>query len=166
MAQGFARQVLPLGGVVVTRGEPKHRSWFSEGLHKAIADPEYYMTVAFTWGHRLAALLLPILALCLTLAYRKRRQYFIYDHLLVAMNLLSFAFLILAVAMVLPAFVLPYAMGMAGAWTLVNLYQTLRGAYSSSRVGAVLKTVLVWSFAVMSFCTLLAGLLVFTLTQL
>ena len=35
-------------------------SWWRAGLHKATANPNYYLTVLFTWAHRAAILLLPI----------------------------------------------------------------------------------------------------------
>ena len=107
----------------VQQGGKVHRlGWFREGLHRAIANPEYYLTVMFTWGHRLAIVLLPILGLSLALVYRRRREIFLYDHLLVAMNLLSFAFLANAAALLLPH---PWS-GRPWAWspygTPVNLF--------------------------------------------
>jgi hypothetical protein len=141
-------------------------SWWKDGLHKATANPEYYMMVLFTWAHRVAVLLLPIMGLSLALVYFTKRRYFIYDHLLVAMDLLSFAFLTNAVALVLPAPLTGWALGVATLWWPVNLFQTLRGAYGSSVVGALLKTAIVWTVTVFSFACLLTGLLVFSLTQL
>ena len=45
-------------------------------------------------------------------------------------------------------------------WTPVNLFQTLRGAYRSSILGAALKTLVVWWITVFSFTVLMIGLLV------
>jgi hypothetical protein len=146
---------------------PKKRMhWWTAGLHKATANPEYYLTVMFTWGHRLAALLLPIVGLSLALVYRNKPRYFIHDHLLVAMNLLSFAFLANAVGLILPPPLMFYWLGLVAIWTPINLFQTLRGAYGSSIFGATLKTLIVWATSVFAFLALLIGLLVFTLTQL
>jgi hypothetical protein len=122
--------------------------------------------VLFTWAHRVAVLLLPIVGLSLALVYAARRKYFIYDHLLVAMDLLSFAFLTNAVALVLPDPLTGWALLAATLWWPVNLFQTLRGAYGSSILGALAKTVIVWVATVLSFAFLLCGLLVFSLTQL
>jgi hypothetical protein len=88
----------------------------------------------FGWAHRLAVLLLPIIGLSLALVYVNRRQYFIYDHLLVATNLLSFSFLTNAFCMVLPMSAWPTAFGILSLWTPINLFQTLRGGYGSRLV--------------------------------
>ena len=145
---------------------PDQSSWFKAGLHKAKANPEYYLSVMFTWGHRVAILLLPIIGLSLALVYRNRPQYFIYDHLLVAMNLLSFTFLTNALGFVLPMPLMVWWFGLVAIWTPVNLFQTLRGAYGSTILGAILKTLIVWFITVFSFSCLLTGLLIFTLAEL
>ena len=62
--------------------------WFKDNLAKAVENPDYYLVVMFGWAHRLAVLLLPIMGLSLALVYVNRRQFFIYDHLLVATNLI------------------------------------------------------------------------------
>ena len=141
-------------------------AWLKEGLRKAVANPEYYLTVMFTWGHRLAVLLLPIVGLSLAFVYMMRRQFYIYDHLLVAMNILSFAFLTNALGLVLP---MPWQAGWFGLvaiWTPINLFQTLRGAYGSSILGAIVKTTIIWFMTVLAFTTLLVCLMIFALGQL
>jgi hypothetical protein len=146
------------------KAEAKH--WFQEGLAKAIANPEYFLLVMFGWAHRLAVLLLPIIGLSLALVYVNKRQYFIYDHLLVATNLLSFSFLTNALCMVLPMSAWPAAFGLLSLWTPINLFQTLRGGYDSSILGALIKTFVVWLISVTSFGFLVAGLMLFTLSQM
>jgi hypothetical protein len=144
----------------------KPGQWFETGLHKAIDNPEYYLAVLFTWGHRMAALLLPIVALTLALAYRNRPTFFIHDHALVAMDLLSFTFLINAVGFILPLPLMGPWLAIAALWTPINLFQTLRGAYGSSLLGAVLKTLFVWVATVSAFSILLVALILFTLGQI
>ena len=165
-------QGLPEGPPTVTsslaieQGGKVHRaSWLNGGIHRAVANPEYYLTVMFAWGHRLAVLLLPILGLSLALVYRRRREIFLYDHLLVAMNLLSFAFLANAAALLLPPSLVWPALGLVALWTPINLYQTLRGAYGSSRLGAVLKTVIVWWISVFSFFLLMTAVMLVALAE-
>jgi hypothetical protein len=104
--------------------------------------------------------------LSLALVYRRRRDLFVYDHLLVAMNLLSFGFLISAVGLVLPFAAMGWWFGLVGLWTLLNLFQTLRGAYGSSWLGATAKTLVVWTVTVTSAILLLTGLMMFVLTVL
>ena len=144
----------------------KKQQWFSDGLHKATENPEYYLTVLFTWGHRMAALLLPIVAMTLALAYRNKPRFFIHDHTLVAMDLMSFTFLTNAVGFILPLPVMGPWFVLVALWTPINLFQTLRGAYGSSILGAVLKTLFVWTATVSAFAILLTGLMLFTLGQL
>lgn len=139
---------------------------WKENVAKAVANPEYFLMVMFGWAHRLAVLLLPITGLSLALVYVNKRQYFIYDHLLVATNLLSFSFLVYAVCMVLPRSAWPIAFVVAGLWGPINLFQTLRGGYGSSIIGALLKTWVIWTIGVTSFGVLLAGLMLFSLSQL
>jgi len=140
--------------------------WFKSGVKKATANPDYYWTVVFSWAQRLAVILLPIVGLSLALVYRRRKGVFLYDHLLVAMNLLSFTFLTNAVGLILPTAAMPYWFGLVALWTPVNLFQTLRGAYGSSILGAVLKTLVVWSITVFSSLALLTGLLVLAVAEI
>ncbi|ADG11266.1 DUF3667 domain-containing protein [Caulobacter segnis] len=139
---------------------------FKEGLAKAIANPDYYILVMFGWAHRLAVLLLPIIGLSLALVYVNRRQFYIYDHLLVATNLLSFAFLTNAIGMVLPASLIGPWFAILTFWTPINLFQTLRGGYGSTVVGAIFKTLIVWFMSVFAFALLITALMLFTLTQM
>jgi Protein of unknown function (DUF3667) len=141
-------------------------AWWKTGVKKAVANPDAYWAVLFTWGQRVAILLLPIVGLSLALVYRKRREIFIYDHLLVAMNFMSFSFLTNALGLILPFSWMPYWFGFLALWTPVNLFQTLRTAYGSSILGAILKTLIVWSIAAFAFGVLLTGLLVLAVAQL
>ncbi len=142
------------------------KNWFKEGLAKAVANPDYFLLVMFGWAHRLAVLLLPITGLSLALVYVNKRQYFIYDHLLVATNLLSFSFLIYAILFVLPGALVPLFLGIVQLWAPINLFQTLRGGYGSSIFGALLKTFIVWMISMTSFGLLVGGLMLFTLSQM
>ena len=148
------------------KGSTIDPAWFQAQIAKALENPEYYFTLMFGWAHRLAVLLLPILGLSLTLVYANRRQFYVYDHLLVATNLLSFAFLTNALGLVLPWPVAKYWFLLLMFWTPLNLYQTLRGGYGSTVIGAVFKTGVVWFVSVTAFTTLLLALMFFTLSQL
>jgi len=158
--------------VVVSTDMPfsaKHtnrQTWWKAGIKKAADNPNYYWSVVFEWGHRLAVALLPILGVSLAMVYARRKDVFLYDHLLVAMNVLSFNFLISAVGLMLPPAWMGWWFLAAMVWSLINLFQTLRGAYRSSLFGAVLKTIVVWSIASFAFILLLAGVFVLALAQL
>lgn len=141
-------------------------SWMKAQVVKALENPEYYFMVMFGWAHRLAVLLLPIVGFSLALVYVGRRQFYMYDHLLVATNLLSFAFLTNALGMVLPASAAGVWFLILVFWTPINLFQTLRGGYGSSIIGAAIKTLIVWFVSVTAFSTLLVMLIIFTLSQI
>ncbi len=140
--------------------------WLKPRLKKAIDNKEYYLMVLFTWAHRLAFLLLPILAGLMALVYVRRRQYFIYDHLIVAMQFLSFVFLISAIAWIIPEPVRGWAILIASLWVPINLYQTLRGAYGSRWWTAVVKTLFLWCSTLVLFGALMLGLMTLALAEM
>ncbi len=144
----------------------KVKGWLVPRLKKALDNKEYYFMVLSTWAHRLAFLLLPILAGLLALVYVRRRQYFIYDHLIVSMQFLSFVFLISAIAWILPEPLRSWATLAATLWVPINLYQTLRGAYGSRRWTAALKTLFLWSSTLFLFSVLMTGLMVLALAEM
>jgi hypothetical protein len=147
-------------------GAPRSKAWFRTGIRKAVDNPDYYWSVVFTWGHRAAVVLLPVIGLSLALVYRRKKQVFLYDHLLVAMNLLSFSFLTNGLGLVLPLVAMPWWFSLVALWTPVNLFQTLRGAYGSSILGAILKTLVIWTITVTASLFLLSGILVLAIAQL
>ncbi len=141
-------------------------AWLNGHLRRAMANRDYFTMVLFTWAHRLAILLLPILAGLLALVYVRRRQFFIYDHLIVAMQFLSFEFLIFALAWVLPDPLQGTALWIATLWTPVNLYMTLRGAYGSGAITAGVKTLFLWFSTLLLFAALMVGLLTLALAEM
>lgn len=141
-------------------------SWLIEHGRKARASQEYFKSVAFEWAHRLAVLLLPIFALLLTACYFYKRQFYVYDHLVVSMHFLSFVFLISAIAYLLPQPLRGWGIFVASLWTPVNLFMTLRGAYGSGVVGAGVKAFGLWVASLALFCVLLIGILAVALGQM
>jgi hypothetical protein len=142
------------------------KGWLKPKLERAMANKEYYTMVLFTWAHRMAFLLLPILAGFLALVYIGKKGLFFYDHLIVAMQFLSFVFLISALAWILPEPIRGWAVLIASIWTPINLFQTLRGAYNSSIAGAVVKTAFLWTASVTVFTVMMLGLMTFALAQM
>ncbi|MBW8881593.1 MAG: DUF3667 domain-containing protein [Asticcacaulis sp.] len=132
--------------------------WLKDDLVRALNNPERFFTSVFTWGHRLALLLLPIVGLLLGMLYmgKKHRRFFLYDHLLVAMNLLSFIFFTLAAEFALPEAAKPFAAPVLFVWTMLTFFNTLRGGYGSSVFGAILKSLVLWVMTAFSFSLLLA----------
>jgi hypothetical protein len=141
-------------------------SWFRYRIKRAEDNQEYYKLVLFTWAHRLAVLLLPILAALLAGLYARRKKFFVYDHLIVAMQFLSFEFLIFAVAWLIPDPVRVWALLTATVWSPVNLYMILRGAYGSGAITAGIKTLFLWFSALFLFVALMVGLLTLALAEM
>ena len=141
-------------------------AWLKDDIVKALGDKERFFTSIFTWGHRLALLLLPIIGLCLALLYggKKYKRFFLYDHVMIAMNLLSFAFFTNALRLVLPGSLDKLWAGLLAIWTLANLFLTLRGAYGSSIPGAIIKSLILWTMTGIAFLTLLVGVMFISLT--
>ena len=157
----------PLSAVSGTEvGRSSVGRWFLQRAKVAGVSPEYFESVIFEWAHRLAVLLLPIFALLLTVCYVYKRKFYIYDHLIVSMQFLSFIFLVSAIAWILPSPVRGVAVWIATIWTPVNLFMILRGAYGSSILGAVVKTAALWVSTLCLFLALLVGILVVALGQM
>jgi hypothetical protein len=129
-------------------------------LAKAIENPCLFIMSIFTWGHRVAVLLLPIMSLVLGALYVYKRQFYIFDHFLVACNLLSFIFLTNALGFVLPEAVRGLWFFALMIWTPVNIFMTLRGAYGSGIFGALIKTLILWTATTVSFIALVIGLVI------
>lgn len=140
--------------------------WLKTHAVHAAQNHELYMTRVFEWAHRLAVLLLPILAGLLTLSYLSKKELFVYDHLVVAMQYLSFCFLLWAVVFIMPGPISGLLTLPALIWTPFNLYQILRTAYGSGRMAAVLKATTLWVCTVTVFGVLLTALLVLVLNQM
>ena len=152
--------------VAAARGDASPQAkWIREHLARALSNPQFYMTVVFEWAHRLAFLLLPILAAELTVLYFYRRRIFVYDHLMVALQYLSFCFLLWAAVWLAPIRFWGWIILPALIWTPVNLFMTLRGAYGSSVIGAGIKALVLWISTLLAFGVLLVGLLALALGQ-
>jgi hypothetical protein len=141
-------------------------TWLKARIPRAVHNPEFFEMVVFEWAHRLAVLMLPILAGLLTLLYILKREFYVYDHLIVAMQYLAFCFLIWAIVWSAPSPVRGLLFLAALIWTPVNLFMTLRGAYGSSRLSSAVKALFLWTATVSIFSLLLTGLLVLALVKI
>ncbi|MFT4073891.1 MAG: DUF3667 domain-containing protein [Asticcacaulis sp.] len=127
-------------------------------INKALKNPEALMLTMFGWGHRLAVLLLPLMTLVLGMLYFYRRQFFLFDHFLVACNLMSFIFFTNALVLALPNNLMSFGFLVLTIWTPINIFMTLRGAYGSGIFGAIIKTLLLWLTTTVSFAVLVTSI--------
>ena len=147
-------------------GDSRFAKWIVSKAKAAGVSPAYFTSTMFGWAHRLAVLLLPVFSLLLVCCYFYRRKFYVYDHLVVSMQFLSFVFLISAVAWVLPEPLRGVAVLIAIVWTPVNLFLILRGAYGSSVIGAVVKTFFLWNAALIVFALLMLGIVALALGEM
>lgn len=127
-------------------------------INNALKNPEALMLTMFGWGHRLAVLLLPLMTLMLGVLYVYRKRFYLFDHFLVACNLMSFVFLTNAAVLALPDSLKVWGFRLLIVWTPINIFMTLRGAYGSGILGALIKTLLLWLTTTVSFALLVVGI--------
>lgn len=124
-------------------------------LVNALGNPHALMLTMFSWGHRLTALLLPIMTLFLGLMYVYKRRFYLFDHFLVSCNILSFAFFTNGIVLFMPESWRQYGFMLLTVWTPVNMFMTLKGAYGSGWFGALVKTLMLWFMTMFSFSVLI-----------
>lgn len=154
ISQGDKRPANP-GAVDINLGSPDSKldAWFSERAKAVQDDPERFFLILETWAHRVAVLALPVSALILSLLFVFNRRFFVYDHLIFSMHSLSFQLILLAGIMGLQLLVGP------GAWWLlllspVHLFLHMRGTYSSSIFGTLLRMFVLFILTTIAFSLL------------
>ncbi len=153
----------------INLGKGHHKAletWLKTRIPRAVHNPAFFEMVVFEWAHRLAVLMLPILAGLLTLLYIRKRQFYVYDHLIVAMQHLAFCFLIWAIVWLTPSPIKGLLFLPAMIWTPINLFMTLRGAYGSSRLSSAVKAMFLWVATMTVFGLLLTGLIILALNKI
>lgn len=112
------------------------------------------------WAPRVSLLLLPILALSFALLHFWRRRVYIYDHLITALHLQSFLYLLGAILM-LAGLVLGGGVGWVAALGVpVYLFMLLRKTYSAGPIMAGLRTVALLITTSIALLLLVTGILV------
>lgn len=109
------------------------REWFRRHLQPAMDHPAEFRLILEQWSERFAVLMLPIAAGLLKLLFLRRRELWLFDHLIFTMHSLSFQCLLM-LAMIATGRLLPGAL--ASALLLiapVHLFVHMRGFY---RLGA------------------------------
>ena len=130
-------------------------------IKKANENPSLMLYKIQGNAYKFAWALIPLSAPFLWLLYPFSRRFAIYDHLVFVTYSLSFM-LLLAILLRIAS-----AIGLAGGFVAtlfafyppVHIYWQIRGTYRSSRFGALVRTILLMGFAVVTLILFMAGLL-------
>ncbi len=116
------------------------RRRFVDNLQKAVSSPEDYQQALNRWAPRLAFLLAPAYGLLLAAVFFWRRDLYLYDHMVTALHFQSFVFLFIALLIPVGLVFGPQIAGPVFLlWSNAYLYLVLRRIYHASRLGAVLR---------------------------
>ena len=115
------------------------------------------------WAPRFSLLFMPILAALFTLLFAWHRRKYIYDHLIGALHLQTFFYLLATLAMILSA-MFPAVTGwfVVAALAVVPLYiyKHMRVAYRSGRILSLLRTFCFVVLGVLTLSALVLGMIV------
>jgi hypothetical protein len=131
--------------------------WLKTRIVNAAREPERFLMVMESWGHRLAILMLPIGAGLLSLLYLFQRRFYVYDHLVFTMHSLSFQGLLLS-GYFLVKLALPGAAGVLLLASPVHLFVHMRGVYGSSVLGTLARMTVLGFFSLLAFAALMLAL--------
>lgn len=119
-------------------------AWLTRRLEAVRAEPKRFGLVLGVWAQRVALLMLPVSALILSLLFVRRRDLFVFDHLIFSMHSLSAQLLLVTAALIGATLV-----GPAAWWLLVlspvHLFVHMRGAYRSGAVMTLLRMVVLFT---------------------
>ncbi len=138
--------------------------WFIPRVQYAATHQREFKMAIEEWLHRVAILLLPVVALLMTALFAFQRRFYVYDHVIFSMHALSFLFLLLSVQTLLAR--IPFVGDFAGLLFLlapVHLFVHMRGVYGVGIFGAVWREVVLYvlggiGFGLMMLVVVLVGL--------
>jgi hypothetical protein len=135
--------------------------WIDALIKKANENPSLMLYKIQGNAYKFAWALIPLSAPFLWLLYPFSRRFGLYDHLVFVTYSLSFMLLLAIILRI------GLAVGLAGGlistlfafYPPFHIYRQLRGTYRSSRLGAVVRTILLMGFAAATLMLFLAALL-------
>lgn len=133
--------------------------WLREAIANAVQNPKVYLLSIFEWAQKLSILLLPISTLFLGLMYFWRRDIFLFDHALVALNMISFVFLMTSLCIWLPKPFGGLLYGFSFFLIPLNFYFVFRKGYRSSKIGSFLRSILTASGIFIVFILLILSVM-------
>lgn len=136
-------------------------------IDKANADPALMLYKLQSNAYKYAWALIPLSAPFLWLLYPFSRRFGLYDHLVFVTFSLSFMLLLLVLSRVASALFEWMNSGFGGVLVLltliyyppIHIYRQLRGAYRSTRIGALIRATILVTVAAINLMVFMAGLL-------
>ena len=135
--------------------------WLRKPIEKAAKNPELLFYKVKTNAYKFSWMLIPLSVPFLWLLFPFSRRFRLYDHAVFVTYSLSFITLLVVTAVLIGVAGLPQIAGFAALIPPFHMYRQLKGAYGLSRGSALLRTVLLVSFAIVALA--LFGLLLFGL---
>jgi len=134
-------------------------SWLKTRVIKVLEDPARFQLVLEQWSERFAFLMLPLAAGLLSLLFVFQRRFFVFDHIIFSLHSLSAVGLMFAANELLSHLT-------AGVTTLalmigapVHLFIHMRGVYSTSVAGTLLRMVLLFIGSAIGAGLIMLGLI-------
>ncbi len=131
----------------IKSGIPK----IDEAIAKANENPNLFLYKLQSSAYKYSWALIPLSTPFIWLLYAWRRRFKVYDHAIFVIYSLSFMLLLVATLSALGFIGIgePFVPLLALFVPPLHTYRQLRGAYGSSRIGALLRTVLIMIFGVL-----------------
>lgn len=139
--------------------------FIDNGLEKAIANPALVLYKLQANAYKFAWALIPLSLPFMWLLFPFSRRFHTYDHFVFVTYSISFMLLLFVVVRLLNLTIFgDVATAFAMLYVPFHMYRQLRGAYRSSRVGALVRTNLLLFFSLFSVITFMLLLLAFGVT--
>ncbi|PHS24550.1 MAG: hypothetical protein COA84_09220 [Robiginitomaculum sp.] len=122
----------------------EERRFLIDNIETAVNNPDQYKATLGRWAPRLAFVLAPAYGLILALSFFWRREFYLYDHMVVTLHFHSFLFLFLVLLIPLGIWVnAGLAIVLFLLWSNYYLYRLMRHVYSASVTGAILRVIVI-----------------------
>lgn len=115
-------------------------AWIKERVESIRKDPERFLLILEIWGHRVAILALPMMALFLTLLFVWRRKFYVYDHIIFSIHSITFHFLLLT-GILLATLVIGSKAWWLALLSLVHVWFHMRKVYGTGIFGTVFRMI-------------------------
>jgi len=119
----------------------EQREWIVVRVHRLIDDPGRLNDAMARWAPRMLFVLLPVYALLLALTHIWRRDFILFDHLVVTLHFHAFLFTLMAVLMIVQGLITTgIAILILLVWSNFYLYRLHRRVYRHGRFMSLFRT--------------------------